>query len=124
MLGQPGRSSIVNISSGAGHAAGSPTLVSYGAAKAGLNALGQSLAVALANRGVKVVTVAPGWFETDMTRDWMDLDVVKDRVLKRVPSRRWGQPQDFGAVAVYLASDASAYHSGDTLLIDGAYALF
>jgi NAD(P)-dependent dehydrogenase (short-subunit alcohol dehydrogenase family) len=47
-----------------------------------------------------------------------------DKVISRVPMRRWGQPADFGGIAVYLASDASAYHSGDTFLIDGGYAVF
>jgi NAD(P)-dependent dehydrogenase (short-subunit alcohol dehydrogenase family) len=41
-----------------------------------------------------------------------------------VPARRWGEPADFGGIAVYLASDASAYHSGDTFVIDGGYAIF
>jgi NAD(P)-dependent dehydrogenase (short-subunit alcohol dehydrogenase family) len=45
-------------------------------------------------------------------------------VLTRVPARRWGEPKDFGGVAVYLASDASAYHSGDCIVIDGGYAIF
>ena len=51
-------------------------------------------------------------------------DRFVERVLPRVPMRRWGRPDDFGAVAVYLASPASAYHTGDTLLIDGGYSLF
>ncbi len=46
------------------------------------------------------------------------------KVLPRVPVRRWGVPADFGGIAVYLASDASAYHSGDTFIIDGAYSIF
>jgi NAD(P)-dependent dehydrogenase (short-subunit alcohol dehydrogenase family) len=45
-------------------------------------------------------------------------------VISRVPARRWGEPEDFGGIAVYLASDASRYHSGDTLLVDGGYAKF
>jgi NAD(P)-dependent dehydrogenase (short-subunit alcohol dehydrogenase family) len=45
-------------------------------------------------------------------------------VLPRVPMRRWGVPEDFGAIAVYLTSDASAYHTGDTFVIDGGYAIF
>ena len=45
-------------------------------------------------------------------------------MIPRVPARRWGEPADFGGVAVYLASDASAYHSGDSFVIDGGYAIF
>ena len=47
-----------------------------------------------------------------------------ERVFPRVPMRRWGVPEDFGAIAVYLTSDASAYHTGDTFVIDGGYAIF
>jgi NAD(P)-dependent dehydrogenase (short-subunit alcohol dehydrogenase family) len=47
-----------------------------------------------------------------------------EKVLPRVPMRRWGVPGDFGAIAVYLASDASSYHSGDTFIIAGAYSIF
>ena len=47
-----------------------------------------------------------------------------DNVIGRVPIRRWGQPEDFAGVAVYLASDASRYHTGDQFIIDGGYAIF
>jgi len=47
-----------------------------------------------------------------------------EKVIPRVPARRWGQPEDFGGVAVYLTSSASSYHSGDTFVIDGAYSIF
>ena len=50
--------------------------------------------------------------------------LIVERVLPRVPLRRWGVPGDFGAIAVYLASDASAYHTGDTFIIDGGYSVF
>jgi len=45
-------------------------------------------------------------------------------VLPRIPARRWGEPEDFAGIAVYLASDASAYHTGDTIVIDGGYQVF
>ena len=48
----------------------------------------------------------------------------KDSVMPRIPQRRWGMPVDFGAIAVYFASDASEYHSGDTVVIDGGYSCF
>ena len=51
-------------------------------------------------------------------------DAFAEKVLPRVPMRRWGKPEDFGGIAVYLASDASAYHSGDTFVIDGGYMVF
>jgi len=103
---------------------GQPRGEHYAASKGGVVSMMRGLAVELARHRIRANAILPGWIETDMTRDWMSQEVVQDRVLKRVPARRWGVPDDFGAVAVYLASDASAYHSGDTLLIDGAYALF
>ena len=49
---------------------------------------------------------------------------MQQRVLPRVPARRWGEPADFGALAVYLASPASSYHTGDTIVVDGGYSIF
>jgi NAD(P)-dependent dehydrogenase (short-subunit alcohol dehydrogenase family) len=59
-----------------------------------------------------------------MTDPLFNWDRFRDRVLPRVPMRRWGRPEDVGGIAVYLASDASSYHTGDTFLIDGGYSLF
>ena len=49
---------------------------------------------------------------------------LPEKVFPRIPVRRWGEGRDFGGIAVYLASDASAYHTGDTLVIDGGYSIF
>ena len=84
----------------------------------------RALAVELGRYKIRANAILPGWIKTAMTRDWMVQEVVQDRVLKRVPTRRWGQPEDFSAIAVYLTADASQYHTGDTFLIDGAYSLF
>jgi NAD(P)-dependent dehydrogenase (short-subunit alcohol dehydrogenase family) len=59
-----------------------------------------------------------------MTDAAQDSDVFTTKVISRVPIRRWGEPEDFGGMAVYLASDASKYHSGTTCIIDGAYSVF
>jgi len=59
-----------------------------------------------------------------MTENAQGNDVFQTKVISRVPIRRWGEPADFGGIAVYLASDASKYHSGDTLVVDGGYAKF
>ena len=50
--------------------------------------------------------------------------MFSEKVIPRVPMRRWGKPEDFGGIAVYLASDASAYHTGETFIIDGGYTKF
>jgi NAD(P)-dependent dehydrogenase (short-subunit alcohol dehydrogenase family) len=96
----------------------------YAASKGGLISMMRALAVELARHGVRANAILPGWIDTPMTEKALHWDKFVERVLPRVPVRRWGQPADFGAIAIYLASDASAYHTGDTFVIDGGYAIF
>ncbi len=96
----------------------------YAATKGGLISMLKGIAVEQARYGVRANAILPGWIATDMTAGAQDSDVFTSKVISRVPARRWGEPKDFGGVAVYLASDASAYHSGDTFIIDGGYAIF
>ncbi len=96
----------------------------YAATKGGLISMLKSIAVEHARYGVRANAILPGWIATDMTSAAQDNDTFTTKVISRVPARRWGEPADFGGVAVYLASDASAYHSGDTLVVDGGYAIF
>ena len=78
----------------------------------------------MARYGVTANVILPGWIETAMTERLVNWQKFADAVIPRIPARRWGQPGDFGGIAVYLMSDASAYHSGDTFLIDGGYNKF
>jgi NAD(P)-dependent dehydrogenase (short-subunit alcohol dehydrogenase family) len=103
---------------------GQPRGQHYAASKGGLISMMRALAVELGRHGVRANAVLPGWIDTDMTAATLRWDRFRERVLPRVPLRRWGVPEDFGAIAVYLASDASAYHTGDTFLIDGGYSNF
>jgi hypothetical protein len=96
----------------------------YAATKGGLISMMKALAVELARYGVRANAVVPGWIDTPMTEAVLRWDRFSEKVLPRVPMRRWGTPEDFGGIAVYLASDASRYHSGDTFVIDGGYAVF
>jgi len=82
------------------------------------------MAVELARHGIRANTVAPGWFDTEMTADGLADERFRERVLPRVPVRRWGAADDIGGVAVYLAGSASRYHTGDVLRIDGGYLKF
>ena len=66
-------------------------------------------------------SILPGWIATDMTERSFHTDKVAAAVLPRIPARRWGGIDDFGGIAVYLASDASAYHTGEQIVIDGGY---
>jgi len=101
-----------------------PRQYSYAASKAALIAMIKGAAVELARHRVRANVIAPGWIATDMTEGMQDNPVFAEKVLPRVPVRRWGEPADFGGVAVYLASTASSYHTGDVLAVDGGYAVF
>jgi len=96
----------------------------YAATKGGLISMIKGIAVEQARYGIRANAILPGWIATEMTGAAQDSDIFTSKVISRVPSRRWGEPEDFGGIAVYLASDASAYHSGDTLIVDGGYAIF
>jgi NAD(P)-dependent dehydrogenase (short-subunit alcohol dehydrogenase family) len=71
-----------------------------------------------------VNSIAPGWIATDMTAGAQANPVFTEKVIPRIPARRWGRPEDFGGIAVYLASDASTYHTGEAFVIDGGYTKF
>ena len=103
---------------------GQPRGEHYAATKGGLISMIRALAVEFARNGIRANAILPGWIETAMTEKALNWDKFRDKVLPRVPMRRWGRPEDFGAIAVYLVSDASSYHTGDTFLIDGGYCLF
>jgi len=96
----------------------------YAATKGAVISMIRAIAVEHARYGVRANAILPGWIATDMTQGAQDNQTFTDRVISRVPARRWGEPSDFGGVAVYLASDASRYHSGDSFVIDGGYAIF
>ena len=102
----------------------SPASVHYAASKGALISMMISLASGMARYGVTANSVLPGWIETPMTDNAFAWDKFVAAVKPRIPQRRWGVKEDFGGVAVYIASDASAYHSGDTFIIDGAYNKF
>ena len=96
----------------------------YAATKGAVISMMKSIAVEHARYGVRANAILPGWIATDMTAGAQGSDVFETKVISRVPARRWGEPDDFGGIAVYLTSNASAYHSGDLLVIDGAYSIF
>jgi hypothetical protein len=96
----------------------------YAATKGALLSMIKALAVEYARYGVTAHTILPGWIETDMTRGAFAYDKFAENVGKRIPMRRWGRPEDFSAIAAYIMSDASAYHTAETFLIDGGYFAF
>jgi len=96
----------------------------YAATKAAINALVRALAVELARYGVTANAILPGWIKSEMTVDLMANDKFVGNVMPRIPVRRFGEPEDFGGIAVYLMSKASSYHTADCLVIDGGYSAF
>ena len=96
----------------------------YGASKGAVTAFVRALAVELARHRIRVNSILPGWIVTDMTDKSVHNPRFADAVLPRIPARRWGEIDDFGGIAVYLASDASAYATGEQFLIDGGYTKF
>jgi NAD(P)-dependent dehydrogenase (short-subunit alcohol dehydrogenase family) len=96
----------------------------YAASKGGMISMVRAMAVEFARQGVRAHAILPGWIETEMTANAVATEGFRTKVLPRVPMRRWGRGDDFGGIAVYLMSDASRYHTGDTFVIDGGYSLF
>ena len=96
----------------------------YAATKGGVISMIKATAVEYARYGIRANAILPGWIATDMTSQAQAAPAFAEKVIPRVPIRRWGEPEDFGGVAIYLTSDASAYHTGGTFVIDGGYSIF
>ena len=96
----------------------------YGASKGAVTSYVRALAVELARYRIRVNSILPGWIETEMTRRAMGDERFAKAVLPRIPVRRWGTREDFGAIAVYLMSDGSFYMTGEQIVIDGGYTKF
>jgi NAD(P)-dependent dehydrogenase (short-subunit alcohol dehydrogenase family) len=120
--GDPGGSLAVTSSVSAIH--GAPRNEAYASSKGAVLALVRGLAVEFGRKGIRANSIVPGWIRSDMTAGAQGSDVFNEKVIGRVPAGRWGEPEDFAGLAVYLASDASKYHSGDAFVIDGAYTVF
>ena len=112
-----GGGTIVNVSS-RGAFRGEPDHPAYGASKAGLNAMGQSLAIALAPHGIAVATVAPGYVETDMAQSY--LEVHGEEIRAQSPFGRVARPEEVAAAVLYLASENARFASGAILDVNGA----
>lgn len=96
----------------------------YGASKGAVTSYVRALAVELARHRIRVNSILPGWIVTDMTERSVGNPKFADAVMPRIPARRWGEKEDFGGIAVYLASDAAGYTTGEQFVIDGGYTKF
>lgn len=120
MLAQPEpRGAIVNMSSVNGTLA-IPTIASYNASKGGINQLTRVMALALADRGVRVNAVAPGTIATELAKNAvLTSDDARTRILSRTPMRRLGEPSEIADVVAFLLSDAASYVTGEIVTVDG-----
>ena len=121
MIARGGGGKLVAVAS-VGSIHGMPRQASYSASKAGIAALVRSVAVELARYDIQANTILPGWIATDMTESARGWEKLNATVVQRTPAHRWGDPDDFAAAAVYLASAESRFHTGDVLRVDGGYA--
>jgi gluconate 5-dehydrogenase len=96
-----------------------PTVVPYMAAKGGVRQLTRGMAVELAPHNIQVNAIAPGYFATEMNRALLDNAEFDGWVKKRTPAGRWGEPDEIAGIAVFLASPAANYVTGQMIMIDG-----
>jgi len=103
---------------------GMPRGEHYASTKSALLGLVRSVAVEHGRHGIRINAILPGWVESAMTEPVLGTDRFQANVKPRIPLGRWGAPDDFAGIAVYLASNASRYHTADTITIDGGYSVF
>ena len=115
-----GKGSIINIASLLS-AVGIPTLAPYAASKTGVVGLTRVLAAEWGPHGVRVNAIAPGYFRTKMTEGLFSDPKWVERLKRQVPLSREGFPEDLGGAAVFLASEASRYITGQVIYVDGGY---
>jgi 2-deoxy-D-gluconate 3-dehydrogenase len=110
--------SVINVASVGGIAA-APLISPYGAAKAAVVSLTKSLAVEWAEYGIRVNALCPGWTATDLNRNLWGDEKAGPATVASVPMHRWAKPEEMAGPAVFLASEASSYMTGHTLVVDG-----
>lgn len=111
---------IINIASIGGEVA-LPRLIAYCAAKGAVDQITRVLAVEWAQYGILVNAIAPGYVETDLTKGLSENTTRRDRLIKQIPLGRLAKPEEIVGAAIYLASDAASYVTGQMLYVDGGW---
>jgi len=117
---EQGSGKIINLSSMLDHVA-IPGRTGYCASKGGVLMFTKALALEMAPRGIRVNALCPGPFRTPINKAILENEELNRQFLEKVPLRRWGEPEEVGAAAVYLASPASDFMTGSALYIDGGW---
>jgi 2-deoxy-D-gluconate 3-dehydrogenase len=103
---------------------GAPFAVPYAASKGGIVQMTKALATAWAKDNIQANAILPGWIDTDLTKKAREqVDGLHANVLKRTPAARWGEPNDFSGIAVFLASKASDFVTGTAIPVDGGFSV-
>jgi NAD(P)-dependent dehydrogenase (short-subunit alcohol dehydrogenase family) len=100
---------------------GAPQIPAYASAKTAIIGLTRSLALAYVEDGIRVNAIAPGWIATQISRGGRENPEFNDRLMQRLPNRRWAEPDELAGTALFLASPASALINGVTIPVDGGY---
>jgi 2-deoxy-D-gluconate 3-dehydrogenase len=101
-----------------------PLAVPYGASKGGIVQRGRSFAAAWGKDNIQVNAILPGWIDTDLTATARtQIEGLNERVMTRTPAKRWGLPDDFAGITIFLASAASDFVTGTAIPIDGGYSI-
>jgi NAD(P)-dependent dehydrogenase (short-subunit alcohol dehydrogenase family) len=112
------KGTVINVGSIAG-LAGEAELTAYSATKGAIVSFTQSLAIEWARHNVTVNCIAPGYIRTDLNKRALDDPKIGPKLVQRIPLRRVGQPEEFGPLVAYLASDLAAYMTGSVIVFDG-----
>ncbi|EZF26470.1 2-deoxy-D-gluconate 3-dehydrogenase [Trichophyton rubrum D6] len=120
LLSRGASGSIINMGSLLSYQGGI-TVPAYAASKGGIAQLTKALSNEWAAKGIRVNAIAPGYIDTDMNTALIQDPVRSESISARIPAGRWGKPEDFKGIAVFLASDASAYVSGEMVNVDGGW---
>ena len=102
---------------------GSAMVIHYAASKGGVIQMTKSLAVAWARDNIQVNAIIPGWIRTDMTAPVIDNKAFYENIVQRTPARRFGEPSELAGAAVFLASKASDFITGQNIIVDGGYSV-